>query len=183
MSNTITVTREMLTAASDYLPNAQKEAWVSANAPKCFDRLAITADGEAMPPMYMVNEGLKRRYLMAAFAGLYLKQEAEADGENQALMSEADYDAWAGSHVFNQIERWKRDAELRDKCFDLLADFKDLEKRFTAQIVGLLNVQNDAVMRQAEYSRNAVKELPAVLEALKALQGGGESKEAEANGV
>lgn len=166
----IEVTKEMLLGARDYLSLGIKEAWVRENAEKCFDRLAITADDEPMPPMYAVNGALKSRYLMAAFVAFYLRQDYEALKDDTALMSEEEYDRWAGSHVFNQIERWKRDSDLRDKCYDLLYDYRDLEKRFTAQIVGLLTVQNDSVIRQNELTASQMKELPAVLEQLKELQ-------------
>ena len=162
MSERIEITKEMLAGARDYVPNAEKEAWVAENA-------AITSDGEELPTMYMVNEGLRRRFLMTAFVKTYLRQEAEADERDAALMSDACFDRWAGSHVFNQLERLKRDAELRDKCFDLLADYKDLEKRFSAQLAGLLAVQNDAVVRQAQYTSTQMKALPGLLEELKKL--------------
>lgn len=169
MSEKIEITKEMLAGARDYVPNAEKEAWVAENAAKCFDRLAITSDGEELPTMYMVNEGLRRRFLMTAFAEMYLKQDKEADERDEALMNDACFDRWAGSHVFNQLERLKRDAELRDKVFDLLADFKDLEKRFSAQLAGLLAVQNDSVVRQSQYTAAQMKALPGLLEELKKL--------------
>lgn len=166
------ITKEMMEAARDYLTNAEKEAFVAEFATRCFDKLAITGtDGEPAPDMYMVNSGLKARYLMGAFAKLYFGAPFEGDE-----MSEEEYDLWAGSHVLNQVERWKREAELRDKCYDLLADFKDLEKRLSTQINGLLNVMNDTVLRQNDYMAAQVKELPAMLKALQELQEGkGES--------
>lgn len=169
----ITITKEMMEAARDYVSNAEKEAFVAECATKCFDKLAITADGEAAPDMYMVNSGLKARYLMGAFAVLYLNRTDVSFEETDALlMTSESYDLWAGSHVLNQVERWKRDSDLRDKCYDLLADYKDLEKRLSTQINGLLNVMNDSVMRQNEYMAAQVKELPAMMEKLKELQEG-----------
>ena len=145
----IEITKEMIQAAKDYIPLGVKEAWVSDNAAKCFDRLQITADEQPMPPMYMVNNGLRARYLMAAFVGFYLCKDYTAESEeNKALMSVEDYDEWAGSHVFNQIERWKRELDIRDKCFDMLSDYRALEKQFNAAVNGLLSVQNDQVIRQ-----------------------------------
>ena len=170
MSERIKITREMLLAASDYMPNAEKERWVTDNAAKCFDKLAITADGETMPPMYKVNEGLKRRYLMAAFAKEYMRQGYGGDERDPALMAEEEYDRWAGSHVFEQVNRMKHDTELRDKCFDLLADYKDLEKRFSSELNSLLTVQNDFVLRQSEYTAAQMKDLPEVIAQLKSLQ-------------
>ena len=183
MDEKITLTSEMMERARDYVPLAEKEAWCAENAPRVFDKLAITADGETMPPMYMVNAGLKSRYLMGALTKLYFGVEttqsfavtapvkdAEGDGKDEWLMSEADYDRWAGSHVFNQLERMKRDAWHKIKAFDLLADYRDLEKRFSTQISGLLAVQNDPVIRQNELSTAVVKELPQIMQALRELQ-------------
>lgn len=165
----LVITKEMMEAARDYVPNAEKEAFVAHCASRCFDKLAITGtDGEPAPDMYMVNSGLKARYLMGALSALYFGIPYDGDDE----MSEEAYDQWAGSHALNQIERWKREASLRDKCYDLLADFKDLEKRLSTQINGLLNVMNDTVLRQNEYTAAQVKELPTMLKALQELQEG-----------
>ena len=171
MSGKIEITKELMTGARDYIPLTEKEAWVAENAPKCFDQLAITADDEQMPPMFMVNTGLKSRYLMAALVRLYFRAGlTDANEADEWLMSAEEYDDWAGSHVFNQLERWKRDSELKFKAYDLLYDYKDLEKRFSAQISSLLAVQNDPVIRQAQETAANIKDLPVVLEQLKALQ-------------
>ena len=171
-----TLTQEILEKARDYIPLGIKEAWVADNAPKCFDKLAITAGNEAMPPMYMVNTGLKSRYLMGALVGLYFGLEFTAESEdNAALMTVEEYDGWAGAHVMNQLERMKHDATYKCKAYDLMYDYKDLEKRFSAQITALMTVQNDSVIRQSELTANQIKELPTLLEQLKELQGKGEA--------
>lgn len=171
----IEITRKMMEAAKDYIPLAIKEAWAADCGAKCFDRLAITADEEPMPPMYMVNYGLKSRYLMAVLAGMYFGAEYTPDEKDPALMGVEDYDAWAGSHVLNQIERWKFDAALKSKAFDILYDYKDMEKRISSQISGLLAVQNDFVIRQSEYMANQIKQFPQLLEQMKELQGKGDA--------
>lgn len=166
----VELTKEMILAAKDYVPLEVKRAWVADCSDKCFDRLAITADGETMPPMYMVNSGLKARCLMGAFVGMYLGLDYEPDADNALLMSAEDYDKWAGSHIFNQFERMKRDPDVRDKCFDLLFDYRVLEKMFHAAVNGLLLVQNDPVIRQNELMATQMKELPKVLTQMKELQ-------------
>ncbi len=189
MDEKITITGKMLEEARDYVPLAEKEAWVAENAPKVFDKLQITAGNEPMPPMYMVNAALKSRYLMAALARLYFNVDPsvgcadsslskEEPNEDKWLMTVAQYDRWAGSHIFNQLERMKRDSGFRIKAFDLLADYKDLEKRFSTQISGLLAVQNDPVIRQSELSSAMVKELPQVMQAIKDYQ---DAKQGEMN--
>lgn len=170
----IIITKEIMLAASDYMTLQAKEEWTEKVAPRCFDKLGITADDEPLPPMYMVNMGLKNRYLMAALAQ-YLMQPYEPDETDESLMSRGDYDKWAGSHVFCQIDRLKACKEARDKCYDLLYDFHELEKMLSAQLNGLLTVQNDYVIRQNEYTATQIKELPQVIEQLKNLQEGREN--------
>lgn len=168
MNGKIEITKELLSGARDYIPLAEKEAWAAEIAPRCFDQLSITADNNPMPPMYMVNMGLKSRYLMAALCTMYFGQKIE--NSDDKLMTEEEYDTWAGSHVFNQMERMKRDSELKFKAFDLMYDYKDLEKRLSTQISSLLAVQNDFVIRMAQDTASQVKALPEVLDTLKALQ-------------
>ena len=164
----IEITKELLEKARDYIPIAEKEAWAAEIAPLCFSQLSITADGNTMPPMYMVNTGLKSRYLMAALCTMYFGIPIE--NSDDKLMTEEEYDSWAGSHVFNQLERWKRDADVKYKAFDLAFDYKDLEKRLSTQISGLLAAQNDMVVRMAQDTAAQVKALPEILDALKELQ-------------
>ena len=180
MTDKIEIKKEMILAACDYIPVAEKEAWVGERADKCFDRLAITANGEQMPPMYSVNVSLRNRYLMAAFAKRYLKQEIETEDGTPDLMTETEYDRWAGSHVFGQIDRLKRDAEVRDKCYDLMADYKELSKWLATQINSMLTVQNDPVVRQAEFGLAQVEEaLPELLMQFQQFQ---KLQEGRANG-
>lgn len=173
----IEITKEMIAKARDYIPYKEKEDWINANAPKCFDRLSIKSGEEQMPPMYSVNIGLKKRYLMAAFANMYLGLTYDPDEQDVELMSVIDYDKWSENHVFNQMDRLKRDAELRNKVFDIMEDYKDLSKWFSAQINSLLTVQNDYVIRQAQYTTAQVAEMPKLISQLQELQ-----RKAETNG-
>lgn len=172
MEESFVLTRDMLLSARTYLPLAEKTAFVNENAPKCFDRLQISAGDDAMPPMYMENTALKSRYLMYALAAKYFgftPETEQENGEPSALLTEEEYDYYAGGHIFSQIERFKSDAALRDRCFDLLNDYRDLERRMNAQITGLLTVQNDPVMRQSMLMRNDMMALPGLMEELKKL--------------
>ena len=166
------LTAEALLKARTYVPIREKTAFVNEIAPKCFDRLQITAgDQEPMPPMYMENAALKARYLMTALVKLYLR-DASVWGEpdDEWLMTEEAYDRFAGSHIFAQIQRFKSDAALRNQSFDLLDDFRELERMLTAQMRGMLAAQNDAVLRQQLLNREAMGQLPEVLKSLRELQ-------------
>lgn len=168
------ITKNMIMNARTYLPLEEKEAFAAKNAARCFDRLQISAGNDAMPPMYMENAAIRLRYLMYAMAHLYLGASVETDtqdgGAESELMTVAEYDKWAGSHVFMQMERLKKEADIRNKVFDLLSDYFQLEKMFDRQIRGLLDVQNDAVVRQSMMMKADAAELPKLIEALNALR-------------
>lgn len=168
------ITKNMILNARTYLPLKEKKAFVEKNAARCFDRLQISAGNDAMPPMYMENTAIRLRYLMYAMAHLYLGADVETDvqddGAESELMTVAEYDKWAGSHVFMQLERLKKEADIRNKVFDLLSDYFQLEKMFDRQIRGLLDVQNDAVVRQSMMMKADAAELPKLIEAINALR-------------
>lgn len=163
------ITKNMILAAHDYMTNVAKDSWVDRVAPNCFNRLSIKADEEQFPEMYMVNASLKSRYLLTALVSLYLGVKCDTEDEDALMMTEEEYDKWASSHVLCQIDRWKRDTDARDKCFDLLYDYHELEKRLSSQLTGLLNVQNDIVVRQSQQSATMMKQLPEMLQQLKEL--------------
>jgi len=170
------VTKEMLEGARDYVPLAEKRTFCREAAKLCLERLELeTADGEAVPPVFRVNPWRRTRCLATALCGLYLRQELEVSVDEDGvgwMVSEEEMDRVGGSHVMGQIQRFKSDAALRDKCFALLEDYRTLEAGLDAELDALLLAQNDGVARNAMATRAAMAELPAVLEALKELQGG-----------
>ena len=144
---------EQMKNVTTYLPLRAKTEWVKLVAENCFERLAISADTDSqsipMPPMYKEDMEKKSRYLMGVFVRLYLRGTWEvSEGEDEWLIPVDEYDKWAGGHVFGQIEQFKADKELREIAFNLLSDFKDLERRLNSEINGLLSVMNDPALRQ-----------------------------------
>lgn len=163
------VEKEQVKSANTYVPIRIKSNWVHNVAERCIDAIDIIATIEGkdleIPLMYKENTELKSRYLMGAFVKMYLLSDFEpcVDGDT-ALMSDTDYDKWAGGHVFSQIEKFKSDKDLRDICFNMLNDFKDLERRLNVECHALLNAKNDSVARQlvamqASVSPEAVKQI------------------------
>lgn len=147
----IVVTKEKLMQMPDYVPLLEKMEFVKEAADLCFDRVELKIDGGLdsmpMPPLYKENTAIKSCVLMSAYAKLYLGEPYEFE-KNQWLMTEADYDRFAASHIMNQIERLKRyDGEVRDKAFDVIADMRDLEKRLNTEVYGLTQVMNEPVTR------------------------------------
>lgn len=165
----IEITREIMEGARTYLPETEKEAFLDWCQDRCFDRIRVSTDGnQDYPPMYRMASGMRTRYLSGALAGLYLGIEYEKAGEDPYLPKDAD--TLEGSFLLNQIERWKSDKALRDKCFDMLSDYRELEKRLSTQVHGLLAVQNDPVVRQMLLTQMQAQILPGLVEELKRVQ-------------
>lgn len=166
----IIITEEAFAGMRDYVPLREKLRFLDEAADGCFDRMelkiAVGADSLPMPPLYKENAGLKARMLMGAFVRLYVGAEFEADERCPWLMSEAEYDRWAGSHVMNQIRRFKKkDGALRDKAYDLLADWAELEQRFGYEVRAMLEVMNEPVSRMMMAAQQQTT--PEVLQNLK----------------
>ena len=142
---------ETILAARDYVPLEEKQRFVEACADRCFDTLNVhTGDAgadEVLPPMYKENNGRKARCMMAALANLYLKLDVKTEPDFPWMVTAAEYDRLAASHIQNQLERAKHDLTLREKAFDLLGDYKDLERRLNAEIHALAAVMNDPASR------------------------------------
>ena len=139
--------------AKSYLPLAEKEAFLDHCSMRCIQRVEVNLnDGGnfAMPNMFMEDTFVKSRYMMAAFVMFYLgipKENVETEDGDEFLMTVAEYDIWAGSHVMNQLERMKGNAEMRDKVFDILRDYRDLEKRLSTAVYNAMQVMNDPANR------------------------------------
>lgn len=137
--------------ARDYVLLTEKVQFVESCADKCFDTLNIrtgdTESDETLPPMYKENISRKNRCLMGALANLYLNLGAKTEPDCRWMVTEKEYDRLAGAHLQNQLERAKADLSLREKAFDILGDYKDLERRLNAEIHALSIVMNDPASR------------------------------------
>lgn len=160
------LSKNTLAAARDYLPLAEKKNFVGTCAPLCFDRLQVKSGEDLMPEMYKENSGLRSRYLLYALVGLYLGLSAETEADDPFLLTEAEYDRFAGSHILSQLERMKRDADCAEKCYAILSDYRTLERWLNVECRGLLAAQNDAVFRQSVLARSEMAQLPALLRQL-----------------
>ena len=150
----IVITELDIERARSYVPVREKEEFVDYCYQRCMNKVTINLgdeDSDAMPNMYMENTFAKSKYLMSALLALYLnrKNEVETVDGDEWLMTDRQYDLWCGSQVIGQIERLKRKTspEIQDKVYDLLRDYKDLERRLGSAIYNGLDVQNDAINR------------------------------------
>lgn len=181
----IILTEDGVKNAASYVPIAKKEAFVDYCAMRCMQKVQINltdAGNSAMPDMWMENTGARSRYLMSALLVMYLGYPPETLGMvpgDQWLLTETEFDKYGKCHLVNQLDRMKGSATVRDKVFDILRDYRDLEKRLNTAIYSNLTIQNDVANRifmklamdtseeALEEQRKALSELQAQLEELK----------------
>jgi len=171
------ITEESMAEVNTYVPIRVKTELVDEIAEKCIVPASITAtiDGQdmLMPPMYRENTNIKSRYLMGIFVRLYLRGTfTPEDEEDIWLIPEDEYDKWAGGHIFNQIERCKQNSKLKATCFDMIADYKDFEKRLNSEVFAMVNAMNDPVARQLAAMQASVTpdSMEGILEQIKEIQ-------------
>lgn len=147
----IIITEETINNGVSYALCELKEKFVDDVYMKCLNRVDVNLDdsGNApMPYMYMENTFLKSRYLMTALAKFYLRMDVETEDGDMWLMTKNEYDRFGASHVIGQLNRFRnKNPDLKDKVFDLLRDYSDLERRLSNAIRGGLTVMNDPTNR------------------------------------
>ena len=144
----LTITKETLLNAIDYIPVEEKQQWadnVAAVAVLPID-LSGKRDGDQktlpIPPRYEEN-GIARTFALAqALAQKYLRLYPEGH-----VLQVADYNEILGSHLLNQIEKLKSDKDVRDKAFNLLYDYGELKKALNTSIYSRLGHMNDPLSR------------------------------------
>lgn len=151
------LTDEMLSKARDYVPLMEKMVFVRTCAVDCFDRMELRlTDGTALP-FFKENGERKSRYMMGALVKLYLMQTIEPAEGTEFLMAADDYDRWAGGHIIGQLSRMKaKGGDIGGKANDLLSDYKELEKRFNAEVYALLQGMNDPVSRMQQMAMQSM---------------------------
>lgn len=165
------LTEELLENASSYAPLGVKEDFVNGVVDRCLSVVTVDlniGENSAMPNLYAEDSFAKSRYLMAALLVLYLgipKENLTMRGDDPWLLDEGEYDLFAGSHIVNQLERTKGNGAFRDKIFDLLRDYRDLEKKLNTAIYHRLEARNDPMNRM--FQKLAMDTSEAALEAQK----------------
>ena len=146
MNTRITITEETINNAVSYSLIEVKEKFVEDVYMKCLNRVDIVEP--PMPYMYVENTFLKSRYLMTALAKFYLRMDVETEDGDMWLMTKNEYDRFGASHVIGQLNRFRNNnSDLKDKVFDLLRDYSDLERRLSNAIRSGLAVMNDPANR------------------------------------
>lgn len=192
----INITREDIERAKDYLPLEIKETMVRLMAPLCLEQVRNPNSSGARPLPDIVRESRKMRQqcLMGVFAQWYMGRKIEmqiasyVDNDGNAkekpinyCMSADEYDKWAGSHVMNQMERWKRAKNtVSNKVYDIMYDFKAFENMLLGVIRDEIDARNDPALRMMQMM-DAQTSPETLRETLKVMQEAGEYLEERKN--
>lgn len=96
------------------------------------------------------NPAMRWRYMMGVLLNFYLGMSFEPVEGEKWLMSQDDYDRAAAKHPMNELERMKSDAGARNAVFDLLRDYKDLDRLVGNEIAARIAAYNDLLPRLVE---------------------------------
>lgn len=141
------ITREILKKANTYMPigtKADVARTIAKNALSAMPTAEQNKKGEkilALPYLKTENYAIKQMQLMSVLLTFYL------DIELTAPFTENDYDLYASSRLLAQLENYKKDAEVKEIAFAILADYKELEKAVNIEIYNQRCVENDSIAR------------------------------------
>ena len=154
----VTITEQDILNSGTYISIDVKERFTRAIAQVCLEPVEIKNGEDSLPMMVRENRKLKAQYLMGTLATLlrktYTPQKLANDGQEMTgCMEESEYNAWAGSHVMNQLERLKkcRNSEVVNRLFDLLYEYKAIEILLNGAIRDELEARNDPLNRAMEW--------------------------------
>ena len=168
MADEFKLTKEIMENADTYIPVITKELLANVIARSCVQTTDLIRPMGDKPegddilqvePVYCESVSTKARYLMTILLTYYLKIR----DESAWLLCEIDeYDNWAGAHIINQIERFKA-GDYREKAFDILTDYREMEKYINAAIYAVLKEMNDPAKRafqmiQSAFSADTINE-------------------------
>lgn len=161
----VRITEADIRNCDPYIPLMDKTLLVMQAADVCIVETKIKGDdGQPLPSMWRENKNLSARALMGVLAKRILGKEIAPVEGTEYIMSADEYDKWAGGYVINQIERFKSNPELRDKCFDILYEYREVERWLRAEIRANIEAMNDAITRGGDLLRSSMT--PKAMQAL-----------------
>jgi len=148
-------TEEDILNATTYMPIELKSKTAKAIAVSSIAVVNVNMDitdddGEktqkSLPPRYTEDAMTKMAWQLRMLLVYYLKQDLGTDD-----MTAAQYDEWGKVAVFNQLDRMKqsKNAEVRNRVYDILDDYRELCKMVSTEIAMELTVRNDPFNRLA----------------------------------
>lgn len=146
MKKNFLLDKETVLKANTYLDMPTKRTLIDQIAEKCIVEIKIDDEKQlnilVAPKMCGVDEDLKAMLLMSVFLSGYLN--IEIDGET---FNGKTYDFYAGSHIFNQLEKFKLDKDTRDIVYTIMNDYRDFVRLVDSEIKKQLSAKNDILNR------------------------------------
>ena len=133
-----------------YLPLAEKKEIASEIAACCIlqYKTDVEMNGEVMyEPVVCAEDTAARWRCMMGVLLYYTGVDFEPVEGYKWLMAQDDFDRAASRHPMNVLERMKANAAARDKVFDLLRDYKELDRLVSAEISARVAALNDLLPR------------------------------------
>ena len=156
------ITEEMIKNAKSYIPILEKKEISKEIAVHSIIKLTKGND-VLTPDLVSEDTAMKEMLLLQIFLRYYLGIKLDTKANANDI-----YDEYMQDNVYNQLQRFKSNTEIRDKCYDILDDFKVLRKMVSTDINNLKSVVNDSLDRflksfsegsDPETIKNALKEL------------------------
>lgn len=141
------ITEEMVKRAEEYIPLARKIAFVEVYAGECLRHVDISTQKLQsdtilpLPRLYEEDLLQKQLVLMKALLEMYFHVEVPAE------FGCKEYDKFAKTYPMNQLERLKNLPSIKDKVFNIIADYKELKKLFEIGIYNRKASHNDGIER------------------------------------
>lgn len=138
-------------AARSYVPLGEKEAFCRKAAALCVTDAAmcfqVGAAKVELPDYHGKDSGIFSRLMLGALYHLYLGQTIDGVSGDGELMALDEFDRAGATHPLNTLIRFKGDPQLRDRVYDLLADYKELREMAERAVSDRLAALNDPVGR------------------------------------
>lgn len=148
MNEYFRITDELMQKAKTYMPLADKQVISYQIARHCL--ISVVDEKEdhdinkilALPAVQGENAPLKAILLQNTLLGFYFDIELDEKKD-----SYEQYDFYAGGAMINQIERYKVNPLFKEKAFDILTDFKELQRMVYIEIENLKSHYNNPIYR------------------------------------
>lgn len=148
------VTKDILRGAISYMPLKTKVEIAKDIADNCLKDIDTDEQNKigesiiSLPHLKGEDLAMKNILLLGQLLTYYFHLDIhDKDADGNDLDPFVIYDYFCEGHLLNQIERFKSDPEVKDKVFDLLADYKDFKKIVETEIYNRKSNANDPIPR------------------------------------
>ena len=148
------VTKDILKGAISYMPLKTKVEIAKDIADNCLKDIDTDEQNKigesiiALPHLKGEDLAIKNVLLLGQLLTYYFHLDIhDKDSDGNDLDPFVIYDYFCEGHLLNQIERFKSDPEVKDKVFDLLADYKEFKKIVDTEIYNRKSNTNDPIPR------------------------------------